>query len=106
MIQKEADTYWAKIFIAGPIEVAKQVIRLRAKKQGMCVTIEPTTYMYSGGEEEGYVIGLINYPRFPASPSAIWNQAMELGKELREQTGQDSFTVQAPDRTLWISDRQ
>lgn len=99
-------TYWVKIYIAGPIEVAKQFIRKRAKQKGMCVTIEPTTYIYTGGEEAGYVVGLINYPRFPKEITEIWNEAVLLADALRLETGQDSFTIMDPHKTEWYSDRE
>jgi hypothetical protein len=100
------DTYWVKIYIAGPIEVAKQLIRKKAMLTGMCVTIEPTTYIYTGGEEEGYVVGFINYPRFPKSFNGIWEDALKLAHELRNETGQHSFTLLAPDETFWYSERK
>jgi hypothetical protein len=104
MTEKEAKTYWVKIYLAGPIEVAKQFIRKKAKKQGMCVTIEPTTYIYTGGEETGYVIGYINYPRFPKTSNVIWELAHELAHELKDETGQKSFTMMSPDVTYFFSD--
>lgn len=100
------ETYWVKIYIAGPIEVAKQLIRKCAKQRGMCVTIEPTTYMYTGGEEAGYVVGFINYPRFPKPDIHIWNEAVLLATHLLAETGQDSFTIMDPDKTEWYSERQ
>lgn len=106
MAAHSVDTFWAKIYIAGPIEVAKQFIRKKAAKTGMCVTIEPTTYMYSGGEEEGYVVGFINYPRFPKPPTEIWASVVELAHELKDETGQHSFTVVSPEDTWWYSDRE
>jgi len=45
---KESNTYWVKIFIAGPIEVAKQLIREECLIEGLCVTIDPSLYIYSG----------------------------------------------------------
>ena len=98
-------TYWVKIYLAGPIEVAKQYIRKKAATKDMCVTIEPTTYIYSGGEEEGYVVGYINYPRFEKLPIDIWDEAFALAHELKEETGQKSFTVMAPDQTYWCSNK-
>ena len=98
-------TYWVKIYLAGPIEVAKQYIRKKAAKHGMCVTIEPTTYIYSGGEEAGYVVGYINYPRFEKVPNEIWDEAFALAHELKDETGQKSFTMMASDTTFWCSDK-
>jgi hypothetical protein len=104
-LKQEAGTYWVKVFIAGPIDVAKQIIRKRVKEIGQCVTIEPTTYIYSGGEEVGYVVGFINYPRSPMSNKDIWNDAYDIANLLKEGTHQDSFTIMAPDRTVWMTDR-
>lgn len=106
MTQVGSSTYWVKIYIAGPIEVAKQIIRREAKQQGMCVTIEPTTYVYTGGEELGYVVGFINYPRFPAASSTIWARAEQLAEILKNETYQSSYTIMDPDQTVWVSDRE
>jgi hypothetical protein len=44
------DTYWVKIYLSGPIEEAKQIIRKYVKDVGLCVTIEDTLFVYTGGE--------------------------------------------------------
>ena len=103
---KDSDSYWVKIYLAGPIEEAKQIIRREAKEIGLCVTIEPTTYIYKGGEEEGYVVGLINYPRFPKDSSDIWFSAVSLATKLKKETYQDSCLVMDPKKTIWNSDRE
>lgn len=105
-MMKETPTYWAKIYIAGPIDVAKQILREECKHAGLCVTIEPTTFIYTGGEEEGYVVGLINYPRFPKADQDIWNRAYRIANLLRQKTFQDSVLLQDPSNTVWISDRE
>lgn len=106
MQTRTCPTYWVKIYLAGPIEVAKQVIRKRAKVKGMCVTIEPTTYMYSGGEEAGYVVGFIAYPRFEKFEEVIFEEAVCLAEELKRETGQDSYLIMDPSQTVWKSDRE
>lgn len=105
MKEATSSTYWVRIYIAGPIEVAKQVIRKQAKQQGMCVTIDPTDYIYSGGEEAGYVVQFISYPKFPKSQSDIWADALALANLLKDETGQDSYTMMDPLRTYWMTDR-
>jgi len=99
------DTYWVKIYIAGPIEVAKQIIRLHTASVGLCVTIDPTTYIYTGGEEAGYVVGLINYPRFPSTPDELDVKAAVLASALRAGTGQSSYTIMTPTTTKFFSYR-
>lgn len=105
MIEKTEQTYWVKIYSSGPIEVAKQVIRRDCQRAGLCVTIEPTTFIYTGGEEAGFVVGLINYPRFPATDEDIWSRAADLAREILDATFQDSTLIMSPDKTLWITKR-
>jgi hypothetical protein len=96
-------TFWVKIYASGPIEIAKQVIRENVLEKGLCVTIEPTTFIYTGGEEQGYVIGLINYPRFPTTRNVILKRANKLAKQLLRATHQMSVLVMTPFDTLWIT---
>lgn len=102
---KKADTYWAKIFIAGPIEQIEQTCREYALK-GACVTVTPTKFIYTYGEETGVEIGLINYPRFPKKNEDIRAEAEALGFALLEECCQGSFTVMAQDETTFYSRRK
>ena len=99
------DTFWAKIYIAGPIDKIEQVCREWCMK-GACVTVTPTNYIYTMGEESGVEVGLINYPRFPKSKEDIFEQAEELGHMLMEECCQGSFTIMTPDETLFCSRRR
>lgn len=105
MIEKTEQTFWVKIYSSGPIEIAKQVVRRDCQFKGLCVTVEPTTFIYTGGEEVGFVVGLINYPKFPATDEAIFERAVELAKIILEATYQDSTLIMSPDKTLWITKR-
>lgn len=94
------------IFIAGDLSQAKQVCREFCFAQGLCVTVEPVSYIYTGGEETGVRVGIINYPRFPTDKSTLRNTAMALAHRLMEAMCQHSFTVAGPDETEWFSRRQ
>ena len=98
-------TYWVRIYISGPIDVIKQACRAECADEGLCVTVDGTTFIYTGGEEQGAVIGLINYPRFPKSDEAIMSRARGLAMRLLEATHQGSVLVQSPDRSEWITRR-
>lgn len=100
------DTYWARIYISGPIEVAKQAIRAECLREGLCVTIEPTTFIYTGGEESGFVVGLVNYPRFPSTPDALFARARDLMGKLLEATFQHSAMLMTPQSTEWVTKRE
>ena len=105
-MKKNSKTYWVKIYASGPIEIAKQVCREYCLRVGLCVTIEPSTYIYTGGEEAGYVVGLINYPRFCAEPAEILNKALELANLLLDRTAQHSVLVMDANETIWTTKRE
>lgn len=96
-------TYQIKIYLSGEIEVAKQVIRKHLLTNPLCVTIEPTTFLYVGGEEQGYVVGLLNYPRFPTAPNELNVRANMLAELLLVKTFQRSALIVKPELTTWIT---
>ena len=98
-------TFTVRIYMSGPFDVAKQIIRSECLREGLCVTIEPTTFIYTGGEEAGYVVGLLNYPRFPSSPDALTERARDLMQKLLDGTFQHSGLLVTPVLTEWISKR-
>ena len=105
MIEMNCDTWQVKLYLSGPIEVAKQVIRKECLREGLCVTIEPTTFIYTGGEETGYVVGLVNYPRFPTKPGQLEKRAEDLMRLLLDETYQHSALMVTPRGTRWITKR-
>lgn len=105
MTEHQEQTYWARIYMSGPIEVAKQTIRAECLREGLCVTVEPTTFIYTGGEEAGYVVGLIHYPRFPSNPVAIEARARDLMEKLLDATHQHSGLLMTPNVTTWVTKR-
>lgn len=103
MIEQECPSYPVSIFIAGSHVKAIQTCREYCDQVGFCVTVTATNYVYTDGSEYGVIIGLINYPRFPSNPESIKARAFDLGDLLRERMGQQSYSVQTPDRTYWRS---
>ena len=99
-------THQIRIYLSGPIEIAKQVIREHVLAHPLCVTLEPTTFIYTGGEEQGYVVGLLNYPRFPSTPDHINTRARTLAELLLERTFQHSALIVTPSETTWITTRE
>lgn len=91
------------IFIAGEFIKARELCREFCDDVGLCVTVTPTSYVYTGGHEHGVIIGLINYPRFSDEPTRIEDKAIKLGMKLRVLLGQESFSVQTPTTTTWFS---
>lgn len=96
-------TFAVRIYLSGPIEAAKQILREECLERPLCVTIEPTLYIYEGGEEAGYVVGLLQYPRFPTAPEKIAERARELALRLLRDTHQRSaLLVIDGDQTEWL----
>lgn len=106
MKTKVVETYWARIYIAGDYNRARDICRNYCYKEGACVNVTKNQYIYTGGEESGVIIEIINYPRFPKSNDELDEQAYQLGLLLRSELYQDSFTVVTPTSTLWISSRE
>jgi len=105
MKNSSVETFSIKVYISGPIEVAKQILREECMGEGLCVTIDPTTFIYTGGEERGYVVGLLNYPRFPTNPASLLDRARKIAVALRDRTCQDSYLILGPCLTEWESRR-
>ncbi|RYD68385.1 MAG: hypothetical protein EOP58_00770 [Sphingomonadales bacterium] len=105
MIRAEVPSYPVSIFIAGERWKAEMMCLHYCDDVGLCVTVSEVEYCYTGGQESGVVIGLINYPRFPSAPGAIWQRAEELAARLCDGLSQQSYTIQAPDKTVWFSHR-
>ncbi len=104
MTREEAATYTAAIYVAGPQPEAERICR-EFCLTGLCVTVEPVEFIYTGGQERGVRVGLINYPRFPSTPDAIFAKAERLASELIERMHQHSASIVATDRTVWLSRR-
>lgn len=100
-----APTFTATIYIAGDLDQARQACR-EFCLSGLCVTVEPTEFIYTGGAEVGVRVGLLNYPRFPAEPDTIRDKAFALADLLRDRLCQHSWLVVTPTETVWNSRRE
>jgi hypothetical protein len=100
-----APTVRFDIFMAGDLAQAKQVCREYCFAAGLCVTVEPVAFIYTGGEESGFRVGLINYPRFPTTIEALRRTTCELADVLMNRLCQHSYSIVGPDQTDWFSRR-
>lgn len=101
---KEERSFYANIWIAGDLSTAKAACR-EFCEEGLCVTITPTSFIYTGGQQEGVLVRLINYPRFVEEPSAIKTRAQRLGDFLCHRLFQDSYSIEFPDTTEYYERR-
>lgn len=102
---KDVVTIRYDIFIAGDLQQAKQVCREYCFDTGFCITIEPVDYIYTGGEESGMRIGIINYPRFPSDKDNLYLKTAQLAQKLMNRLCQQSYSIVGVDRTTWVSRR-
>jgi hypothetical protein len=105
MFLKMCPTIRFDIFMAGDIMQAKQVCRDYCFEIGLCVHVESVDFVYVGGEETGFKVGLINYPRFPTVTEDLEGKVLELATRLMERLCQHSFSIIGPDETKWYSRR-
>jgi hypothetical protein len=105
MKRVEVSTYTAAIYVGGHLPTGIFHAKRFCDEIGLCVTVEPVDYIYTRGSTSGMRVGLINYGRFPASPDEIFAKAEALALRLIEALGQDSASIIATDRTVWLSKR-
>lgn len=91
--------------MAGDYLYAKDICQEMCNLIGFCVTVTKTVYVYTNGEEEGFIVGLINYPRFPLDRESLFDRAIMFAEKLRLALDQKSYSIQLPDRTVWNSYR-
>lgn len=106
MKMETAPSLPVSIFIAGDYARVIEACRAYCDQKSWCVTVTPTVYTYKGGTESGVIVGLINYPRFPANAYELESVAKELAAYLRVELGQQSYSIQMPHKTLWFSHRE
>lgn len=102
-MNKTLPTFRAEIFMAGSIEMARRWLRRQCYEAGLCVTVAPVDFIYTGGEEVGFVVGLVNYPRFPAEPQQVRDRAVRLAQDLVVHLCQRTALVVDSHETTWIS---
>lgn len=105
MTERTVPSFNVDIHMAGDINAAGMIIQRYAAETGLCVTLTPQSYIYTGGREEGFRVGFIKYPRFPKEPADIVARARDLADVLRVQLGQHSYSIVTPIETIWVSHR-
>ena len=107
-----SDTWTAKIYCglvegyAGKehsIVEAESLCQEYCDEIGWCVTVTPTKFIYKNGSEPGFVVGIIQYPRFPTNVIVLRGRALELADRLRIRLNQIRLTVELPDKTIMLS---
>lgn len=88
--------------MAGDLDTAKRWLRKLCYAEGRCVTVTPTTFIYTGGEETGFRIGLVNYPRFPSTLLELETFAMVIARGLLIECCQKTALVTTPETAFFL----
>lgn len=103
--RRTATAFEVRIFIAGDISDIKREAA-KAAMAGACYSIEETEFVYTMGRERGAVLRLVNYPRFPATLTALMADAERLAVQLLEATHQGSCLIQpSAGEAVWLTRR-
>ena len=92
-----------KIWMAGDVTLAKIIVRKYCDKIGDCYAVTSLDYIYTDGDEAGFCVSRIQYPRFPIREADILKRTNKLAKLLCEGLCQKSYTVEGPSNTVWFS---
>ena len=82
---------------------AKKICQDYCDEIGLCVTVKPTEFIYTNGNEQGIEVGLINYPRFPDSNNKILYKAAKLAEKLMLEFNQYRVSIVCPNKTTMLS---
>lgn len=108
---KMTETWEAKIYVGlkegykGSQHHWKEVvpvIREYVDLVGFAVTVTPTSFVYTGGEEMGVCVGIIQYPRFPKDIKLLESHAVSIADLLMTTFKQHRCSVVFPDRTYML----
>ena len=94
----------ADIYIAGNSDLAKHYCSEYCLS-GLCVSVFDCEYVYTGGQEKGVKVTMINYARFPTDQEDITEKAKDLGEFLCRKLHQSSFSVMSPCGSFFLSRR-
>ncbi|MFH1248551.1 MAG: hypothetical protein V1660_00170 [archaeon] len=84
------------------IQEVKDFLQEYVNKGGLCVSLTPTTFFYKGGSEEGVVIGLINYPRYPFTKEKLKQVTEDLAMSCKEKFKQIRMSIVYQDQTVML----
>lgn len=93
-----------KIHMAGNAEDAIRVCR-KFCLSGACVQVWPCQYVYTGGLEDGFIVSLMNYARFPQDKETLGYKAIELAGQLAHELCQASFSIEGPDESAYYENK-
>lgn len=95
----EYDGPWPVLHSVSEVE---RVCQEYCDEKGFCVSVTPTKYIYTRGNEPGVIVGVISYPRFPSDNGELRRRALELAEKLRTACGQYKVSVMMPSEVVML----
>lgn len=108
---KDMSTWQAQIFcglrkgygeVYFSIEKVYEICQEYVDAIGWCVSITPTRFVYKEGTEEGAIVGVIQYPRFPKVEEELERRTIDLAHILLVELEQLRLSIVLPTRTITI----
>ena len=86
-------SWTVRLYMAGSVRDAAKVVGAFVRRVGWCVNIRQTLFVYSGGQEDGFVVEAIAYARFPSDRATAEARMNELASLLCVECNQRSYTI-------------
>ena len=113
---KTCPTYYANIYcgvrpsynkcpeyiLKSKIRYAKELCQKYCDSAGLGLTFTETEFIYTDGNEPGFIVGLINYPRFPSDVMSIHVKANNIARMLMDSLNQERVSIMYPDETVML----
>lgn len=110
-MRMKTKTFEAKIYIGLregytgselSLQEAEDIIRSFIEEFRFGITITPTKFMYPGEKENGLILGIINYPRFPDTEYELTKKTLNLAKYCLNAFKQYRCSVVFPNETVML----
>lgn len=94
-------SWYANIWIAGDERDALRACRQYCMTVPLCVSVTPTTFIYTAGAQSGVCVRFIQYPRFETPVAELEHKARSLAAYLMHKLAQRSYSIEFPNETEW-----
>lgn len=103
---EHCETITVRIYMGGDYNVARSVTKKYLFDHPGCVNMYKVDYIYTGGEEAGFCVEYINYPKFPKNAMTLILNAEELARLLMRELGERTCSIQHPDGTVRLKRKE
>jgi hypothetical protein len=106
-------TFFANIYVGAKegydgkehsLEEALNICQSYCDKIGYAFTVTETNFVYKYGREKGFIIGLIQYPRFPKKEREIIEHAIQIASIFLVKFKQNRISIVTNKKTYMIGD--